>query len=68
MGKQLRIYGITVGRRRRQTDMVRGLQSLGIMPVIDQVFPLTDLREAFEAQMASKHFGKIAIEYRMSER
>ena len=67
MGKQQRIYGITVGSRKQQIDMVRGLEGLGIKPVIDQVFPLTDLRQAFEAQMASKHFGKISIEYRVSE-
>ncbi len=57
---QLRTLPVGNPRSRRISTSRKG-------PVIDQVFPLTDLRQAFEVQMAGKHFGKISINYRVSK-
>ena len=60
--KQARLHGLIVGSRRHQNDMVRGLQATGIKPVVDKVFALRELAQAFEFEKAGKHFGKIGVE------
>lgn len=60
--KRLRIQGVTVGSRRDQRDMVRGIEAHGIQPVIDRAFPLEKLADAIRAQQAGGVFGKIGIE------
>lgn len=60
--KRLRLQAVTVGSRRDQLDMVRGIEANGIVPVIDRVFPLTDLADAFRYQQAGDLFGKICID------
>jgi NADPH:quinone reductase-like Zn-dependent oxidoreductase len=60
--KRLRIQGVTVGSRRDQRDMVRGIEAHGIQPVIDRAFPLEQLADAIRAQQAGGVFGKIGIE------
>lgn len=62
MSKQLRVIGITVGNRRDQMDMVRGIEMFGMRPVIDRTFALESLADAFRHQEAGRHFGKIGIE------
>lgn len=60
--KRLRVQGVTVGSRRDQTDMVRGIEATGIKPVIDRRFPLADLADAFRYLESAQHTGKICIE------
>ena len=60
--KRLRIQGVTVGSRRDQRDMVRGIEVHGIQPVIDRAFPLEQLADAIRAQQTGGVFGKIGIE------
>lgn len=62
MTKQLRLVGITVGNRKHQQEMVAGIDAIGLKPVIDKVFPLEGLAEAFRHQGAGSHFGKVAVE------
>jgi NADPH:quinone reductase-like Zn-dependent oxidoreductase len=57
----VRISGVTVGSRQHQQDMIRAIEAGGLKPVVDRVFPLTELREAFLFQEARAHFGKIGI-------
>jgi NADPH:quinone reductase-like Zn-dependent oxidoreductase len=57
----VRISSVTVGSRQHQQDMLRAIEAGGLKPVIDRVFPLTELREAFLHQEARAHFGKIGI-------
>ena len=60
---QLRITGITVGTRSQQEDMVRAINASGLKPVVDKIFPLEDLADAFRYQETGKHFGKICLEF-----
>lgn len=60
--KRLRLQAVTVGSRRDQTDMVRAIETKGIKPVIDRIFPLEELADAFRHLKTGGHFGKIAIE------
>jgi len=60
--KRLRLQAVTVGSRRDQIEMVQAIEQNGINPVIDKVFPLESLAEAFTYQQAGNLFGKICIE------
>lgn len=63
MIKHARLQGIIVGCRRQQQDMVRGIEVLGVKPIIDRSFSLESLPDAFRYEESRQHFGKIAIEY-----
>ncbi|MCI4643153.1 MAG: NAD(P)-dependent alcohol dehydrogenase [Hyphomonadaceae bacterium] len=56
------LRGFTVGSRRQLETMVKGIETLGIKPVISDRFALEDIAGAFAHQMAHKHFGKIVLE------
>ncbi|HMK85371.1 MAG TPA: NAD(P)-dependent alcohol dehydrogenase [Steroidobacteraceae bacterium] len=60
--KRLCLQGVTVGSRRDQLDMIRGMQAKPIRPVIDRTFPLEELAGAFRHLDAKQHFGKICLE------
>ncbi|OBX38062.1 L-threonine 3-dehydrogenase [Halomonas elongata] len=62
MAKQARLQGIIVGSRAHQQEMIRGIESLGIEPVIDRHFALDEIAEAFRHQESQKHFGKICLD------
>lgn len=62
MGKQITLQGVTVGSRHDQLEMIKMLEQLEVKPVIDAVFPITEVAAAFALQASSKHFGKICIE------
>jgi NADPH:quinone reductase-like Zn-dependent oxidoreductase len=59
--KRLRLQGVTVGSREDQLNLVRAMEAHTIQPVIDQVFPLENLAEAFIALQQGGHFGKIVV-------
>jgi NADPH:quinone reductase-like Zn-dependent oxidoreductase len=59
---QLRISGISVGSRADQEDMVRAIEVNGLIPVVDRVFGLEQIGEAFDAFATRSHFGKIVLE------
>ena len=63
MLKQARLQGLIVGSRREQADMVRGIEAVGLKPVIDRSFPLDGLAEAFRHQESGSHFGKICLTF-----
>jgi NADPH:quinone reductase-like Zn-dependent oxidoreductase len=60
--KQLRLQGLIVGNRTQQQDMVKAIDANKMRPVIDKVFPLENIVEAFKYQESNKHFGKICLE------
>jgi NADPH:quinone reductase-like Zn-dependent oxidoreductase len=62
MAKQVRLQGLIVGSRRHQTDFVRWLDTTGVRPAIDRIFPLAQLGDAFRYQESGAHFGKIGVE------
>ncbi len=61
MAKQLRLQGLIVGSRQDQKDMIRAIDSIGLKPVIDKVFELKDIVEAFRYEASGAHFGKICL-------
>jgi NADPH:quinone reductase-like Zn-dependent oxidoreductase len=63
MNKQVRLQGLIVGSRAQQIDLVRGLESSGMKPVVDRVFPLHAMADAFRLEESGGHFGKICLEY-----
>lgn len=60
--KQLRLQGLIVGSRTQQQDMVRAIDANHMRPVIDKVFPLENIVDAFRYQETNQHFGKICLE------
>jgi NADPH:quinone reductase-like Zn-dependent oxidoreductase len=60
--KRLRLQAVTVGSRRDQIDMVRGIEAAGIRPVLDRSFSLEELADAFRHLQSGRHFGKVCIE------
>ncbi len=62
MFKQARLVGVLVGSHRHQEEMIRAMETTGIRPVIDRVFPLRELAQAFRHEASGQHFGKICVE------
>jgi NADPH:quinone reductase-like Zn-dependent oxidoreductase len=60
---QLTVKGIRVGSRDHQLEMIRGIAATGVRPVIDSVYPLEGLADAYRRQEAQLHFGKICVEF-----
>lgn len=60
--KRLKLQAVTVGSRRDQLNMVRGIEANVIKPVIDRTFHLEALADAFSYQQQGNLFGKICIE------
>src|SRR6201996_8421942 len=58
---QIRISGVLVGSRDDQLDMIRALDVNGIRPVIDSIFGIDALADAYRHQASGKHFGKICV-------
>lgn len=62
-GKQAVLSGLIVGSRHHQQNFVRALDLGLFKPVIDKVFPLEKLADAFRYEMSGGHFGKIGVEW-----
>jgi len=60
--KQLRLQGLIVGNRTQQQEMVKAIDANGMRPIVDKVFPLENIVDAFRYQETNKHFGKICLE------
>ena len=59
--KRLRLQGVTVGSRRDQLEMVRGIEASGIRPVIDRTYPLAETAAAFRQLDSGEFVGKICV-------
>ncbi|MGJ8619796.1 MAG: zinc-dependent alcohol dehydrogenase family protein [Methylophilaceae bacterium] len=60
--KQLRMQGLIVGNRAQQQDMVSAIDANNMRPIVDKVFPLESIVEAFQYQETNQHIGKICLE------
>lgn len=60
--KQLRLQGVLVGNRTQQQAMIQAIDANGMHPVVDQVFALEDMVQAFQYQESHRHFGKICLQ------
>jgi NADPH:quinone reductase-like Zn-dependent oxidoreductase len=59
--KNLRVQGIFVGSREMFEDMNRAFALHKLRPVIDRVFPMSDIRAALHHLESGAHFGKVVI-------
>lgn len=59
--KQLHVQGIYVGSRAMFEEMNAAIATAGLHPVIDRVFGLDQVREAFLHMQSASHLGKIVI-------
>lgn len=62
MIKQQDLRGIIVGSRKHQLDMIRAIETTGLKPVIDKVFPRQEIADAFRYEESGAHFGKICLQ------
>jgi NADPH:quinone reductase-like Zn-dependent oxidoreductase len=62
IAKSAAVRGVYVGSREMFESMNRAIALHELKPVIDQVFPFTEAREAFSMMESGGHFGKIVIE------
>jgi zinc-binding alcohol dehydrogenase/oxidoreductase len=60
--KQLSIFGTTMGTRDEFLSMIDFVESRTIKPVIDSVFPLEKIEDAFRRMEESNQFGKIILQ------
>ncbi|MEW6018680.1 MAG: NAD(P)-dependent alcohol dehydrogenase [Pseudomonadota bacterium] len=63
IGNAARMQGVFVGSRDMFEAMCRAIDLHRIAPVVDKVFPWTEVRAAFEAMQAGEHFGKIVLTF-----
>jgi NADPH:quinone reductase-like Zn-dependent oxidoreductase len=59
--KSIRIHGIFVGSRDMFEAMNRAIALQQMHPVIDRVFPFTEIRQALRHMESGSHFGKICL-------
>ncbi|MBV9759578.1 MAG: NAD(P)-dependent alcohol dehydrogenase [Acidobacteriaceae bacterium] len=59
----VRAQGIYVGSRAMFERMNRAIELHSIHPVIDRVFPWTELKEALLYMESARHFGKICLKF-----
>jgi NADPH:quinone reductase-like Zn-dependent oxidoreductase len=64
LGKSLSLHGIYVGNAAMFTRMNAAFAANAVKPIIDRVFPLAQVREAFEHMQSGSHFGKIILSLR----
>ena len=62
-GQSARIQRIRVGSRADFEDTLRGIGAARIRPVVDTVFPVQRLADAFQSLRAGRLFGKIGIAF-----
>lgn len=59
----VRVRGIYVGSRTMFERMNRAIEFHRIKPVIDKVFPWTEIKEALHYMESQQHFGKICLSF-----
>jgi len=59
--KQISIHGTTMGTRDEFLSMLDLLESRNLKPVIDQVYPLEQIDQAFQRMKNANQFGKIVL-------
>jgi NADPH:quinone reductase-like Zn-dependent oxidoreductase len=62
LNKTIRLQGIYVGSVQMFENMNRTIERLRIRPVIDEVFPFDQARQALAKLESGSHFGKIVIQ------
>jgi NADPH:quinone reductase-like Zn-dependent oxidoreductase len=63
IGNSAKLQGLSVGSRDMFEAMCRFIELARIQPVVDKVFPWTEVQAAFKAMQGGEHFGKIVLEF-----
>jgi len=63
IGNSAKLQGLSVGSRDMFEAMCRAIALRGIKPVVDKIFPFTEVGAAFKAMQGGEHFGKIVLEF-----
>ncbi|HEY2753810.1 NAD(P)-dependent alcohol dehydrogenase [Phenylobacterium sp.] len=63
IGNSAKLQGLSVGSRDMFEAMCRAIELHRIQPVVDKVFPWTQVKDAFAAMQGGEHFGKIVLEF-----
>jgi len=58
---QYTLMGSTVGNEAEYREVVRVLETGQLRPIVDRVYPLTDVRVAFERLERAEQFGKVVV-------
>lgn len=61
--QNLRLQAITVGSREAFEAMNRAIAVNRLEPVVDRVFPFTEIRAALDYLASGRHFGKVCLSY-----
>jgi len=59
--KQLQIMGTTMGTKEDFEAMLNLVNTHKIVPVVDEVFPITEAKKAFSKMESSAQFGKLVL-------
>jgi NADPH:quinone reductase-like Zn-dependent oxidoreductase len=59
--KAVRVQGIYVGSRQMFGEMNNAIESNGLMPMIDKIFPFHEVPQALRYMEDRAHFGKIVV-------
>jgi D-arabinose 1-dehydrogenase-like Zn-dependent alcohol dehydrogenase len=59
--KQISIFGTTMGTRDEFLSMIDFIESRNLKPIIDQIFPLENINDAFQRMKDKNQFGKIVL-------
>lgn len=59
--KQLSIFGSTMGTETEFADMLSFVTDKKIVPVLDEILPLTEVEQAMQKMNMGKQFGKIVL-------
>jgi NADPH:quinone reductase-like Zn-dependent oxidoreductase len=61
--RAIRIQGILVGNRQNLEAMCQVISESRMRPVVDQVLPWTEARQALEHLGSGRHFGKVCLRF-----
>jgi NADPH:quinone reductase-like Zn-dependent oxidoreductase len=61
--KNAKMVGISVGSREQFDDMVKHMAAWKMHPVVDKVFPVSEVQDALKLMQAGGHFGKICLTF-----
>jgi NADPH:quinone reductase-like Zn-dependent oxidoreductase len=60
--RNVRLQGVLVGHRRSFAALLAAFASASVHPVIDSIYPLARIHEAFARLASGQHFGKICLQ------
>ncbi len=60
--KQIHLIGTTMGTASDFEDMIQVVSTSRLKPVVDSVFPLEEVEQAFDRMIAAEQFGKIVLQ------